>query len=162
MTEHLNAYQLTTGTYNMLFLNITTYLTDLIHVEFSSQNYHIRILCIKLQGFRIAHIELGRQMHFHTDIPTILQDSHITGYDSRYSCLKGCITYLPHQVQVFWIHNGIDSQITLYMVFVAFLCNHFQVTTREMRRRMCTHIQTFHAEIYSIGTSLYCRIQTFP
>ena len=150
MAEHLNTNRLTHRTFNAFLLDCIIDLTHLLQIQLTRQYYHIGKLCIKLQGFSIADIQLSRQMYLLSHLVTVSHHSHIGSNHGTDASFLGCIHNLAHQFDVLIIDNRIDGQVTLYPMFITHLCDLTQIINSKRAGRTGAHIQTLNAKIDGI------------
>ena len=143
----------------MLLHYLAMNLSHLLHPQFTRQHHHIGKLGIKLQGFDVRDVQLGRQMHLDTHLPAILHHRHIRGDDGCDASLAGGIYYLVHQGNVLAIDNGIHRQVRLHPSITTLCRNVAQVVQRKVVGRVRAHVQLLHSEVDAPRPGLQCRSQ---
>ena len=154
VTEHFNADALTVRTADVFFIDGTSNLRDLLHVEFASQNDHVGKLGIKAQGFHVGNIQLRGKVHFLTDRSAVVHHSDVASDDGRNLRFFRGIDDLAHQFDVFVVDDRVDRQIAFDVMLATNGGDFFQIMDRECFGRMSTHVQVFDTEINGIGTGL--------
>ena len=132
MTEHLNTYQFTTGSCDVLFFYLAVDVGHLFHLQLTRQHYHIGKLSIELQCLDIRNIQLCREMHLYTFLTAILHDGNVTSNDGTDLGLFCGINNLVHRLNVFTIDNGINGEVRLYTSGITCRCNLAQVVNGEV------------------------------
>ena len=161
MTEHLDTDLFTRGTTDMFFLHLTVDLCHLIHIQLTRQYNYIGELGIKLQGFDVRDVQLGREVHLLPHLITIGHHCHIRGDDCRDTCLLGGVDDLMHQGNILTVDDRVHRQITLDTMRITRLSHLLQIVDGEGRGRMRPHIQLLYTEVDAVSTSLDSRCQRF-
>ena len=154
VAKHLNAYQLTAWTSDVLLLYLSVYLRHLIHVEFSGQYHHVGKLGIEAQGLDVGDVELSREMHLHALLSAVSHNRYIAGYHRRDASLACRIYDGAHGVEILAIYYGIYGEVRFYIVFVADSSNLLQVVNGEVVGGVRSHVELSDAEVHRVGTSL--------
>ena len=159
MTEHLNAYLLTTWSANILLYNMAMNLCYLIKIQFSSQYHYICKLCIESQCFYVADVELSTEVYLLLDATSISKYGDIHRNHRTDASFFSCINNGMHLIYVIIIDNGVNRKVTLDTMLVANGSNLAQISYGERVGRMGTHIELSYPEIYRVGSCLNGSLQ---
>ena len=88
------------------------------------------------------------------NFPTIIQHSHVGGYDGGDASLVRGIADGLHQFKVFVVDNRIDGQVGFHTARCTLRGDVAQVGKGEFARGMGAHIQCLNAEIDGVGSSI--------
>ena len=128
---------------------------DLLQVQLPGEDHHVGILRIEAQGLGIGDVELGGNMHLHTDTAGIFYSGDVGGNDSRDSGGFGSVKGAVCLGDILVIQDDIEGQICLYVVFSTVADYLRKVGQGKIVRAVRAHVQVLHPEIHRIGSGLH-------
>ena len=104
----------------------------LFQVQFAGEHHDVSPLAVVAYCLAVAHVDLGGNMHLHTDTAGKQDGRHIAGDNGTHLGIASGSDDLAHVVHILVIDNGIDREVTLHAMLAAPCSDGAQVLKREI------------------------------
>lgn len=154
MGENFYLYQLAFRSADVIVSNEPRNLRHLSQWQLAGGNNDIGEASIVAYRLDIRDIALCGDMHLHSYLISVSDDSHIGSDDGTDTRLFGSMQQGMHFLYLVIINDGIDGEVGTHTSSGSSPADLDEVVDSKIRCRTGTHIQLSHTKIDGVGSSL--------